>query len=157
MDPWVLLPILVCRQNVYTDPRVPLSVSPGLYEVKEPTDESPIFATCNSALTYFLVRNDIESAGGGWLICVDTGGISLQSSVAGRRFTADMVANTMKETNIIDKVKHKTIIIGGHAARISGELEDLLPGWRVYVGPRDSSAIPQFIKDVWSKEVKSGS
>ena len=157
MDPWVLLPVLVCRQNVYTDPRVPLSVSPGLYEVKEPTDESPIFATCNSALTYFLVRNDVENAGGGWLICVDTGGISLQSSVAGRRFTADMVANTVKETNIIDKVKHKTIIIGGHAARISGELEDLLPGWRVYVGPRDSSAIPQFIKDVWLKEVKSGS
>ena len=154
LDPWVLLPVLVCRQNLYTDPRVPLSVKPGLYEVKEPKEDSPVFVTCNSALTYFLVRNDVETAGGGWLICVDTGGISLQSSVAGKRFTADMVYEMMKESSIIDKIKHKSVIIPGYAARLSGELEDMLKGWRVFVGPRESSDIPKFVENVWTKEVK---
>ena len=153
MDPWVLLPVLVCRQNLYTDPRVPLAVDPGLYEVKEPDEMSPLYVTCNSALTYFLVKNDVEAAGSGWLLCVDTGGISLQSSVAGRRFTADMVAEAMKEFGALEKVKHKTVIIPGYAARISGELEDMLKDWKVYVGPRDSTAIPSFIEKVWKPEV----
>lgn len=152
-DIWVLLPILTWRQNLYTDPRVPLSVKPTLYSVKEPNEESPLFVTCNSALTYFLVRNDVESTGGGWIVCVDTGGISLQSSVAGKRFTADMVAETLKESGALEKVKHKTVIIPGYAARISGELEDLLKDWKVYVGPRDSSAIASFIEKVWRPEV----
>ena len=153
LDVWVLLPVLVCRQNVYTDPRVPLAVKAGLYEVKEPTEDSPLFVTGNSALTYFLVRNDVETAGGGWLVCVDTGGISLQSSVAGKRFTADMIYEAMKETGIIDKIRHKSVIIPGYAARLSGELEDMLKDWRVFVGPRESSDIPKFVDSVWKKEM----
>ena len=152
-DIWVLLPVLTWRQNLYTDPRVPLSVKPTLYPVKEPTEESPMFVTCNSALTYFLIRNDVESSGNGWVVCVDTGGISLQSSVAGKRFTADMVAEALKESGALEKVKHKSVIIPGYAARISGELEDMLKGWRVFVGPRDSSAIPSFIEKVWKSEI----
>jgi len=153
-DIWVLLPILTWRQNLYTDPRVPLSVKPTIYEVKEPTEKSPLYVTCNSALTYFLIRNDVEAAGGGWIVCVDTGGISLQSSVAGKRFTADMVAETLKETGALEKVKHKSVIIPGYAARISGELEDMLKDWKVFVGPRDSSAIPSFIEKVWKPEME---
>jgi acetyl-CoA decarbonylase/synthase complex subunit gamma len=34
------------------------------------------------------------------------------------------------------------------AARLSGEIEDLT-GWRVLVGPRDSSGIPKLLKEKW--------
>jgi len=153
-DIWMLLPVLVWRQNVYTDPRVPLSVKPGLYEVGPVDEKTPIFVTGNSALTYFLVRGDVEKSGRGYLICVDTEGISVESSVAGRRFTAEKVAEALKSSGVESKVKHKTVIIPGKAARISGELEELLPGWKVYVGPKESSGIPDFIEKVWSKEVK---
>ncbi|RLF11971.1 MAG: acetyl-CoA decarbonylase/synthase complex subunit gamma [Thermoprotei archaeon] len=154
IDIWALLPILVWRQNVYTDPRVPLSVKAGLYEIGLVDEKTPIFVTGNSALTYFLVRGDVEKSGKGYLICVDTEGISVESSVAGRRFTADKVVEALKEAGIENKVKHRTIIIPGKAARISGELEDLLQGWKVFVGPKESSGIPDFIEKVWSKEVK---
>lgn len=36
---------------------------------------------------------------------------------------------------------------------MSGELEDGLKNWRVFVGPRDSSAIKDFIEKVWKKEI----
>ena len=153
LDIWALLPILVWRQNVYTDPRTPLSVKPGLYEIGAVDEKTPIFVTGNSALTYFLVRGDIEKSGKGYLICVDTEGISVESSVAGRRFTGEKVAEALKESGILDKVKHRTVIIPGKAARISGELEELLQGWRVFVGPKESSGIPDFVEKIWSKEV----
>jgi acetyl-CoA decarbonylase/synthase complex subunit gamma len=59
----------------------------------------------------------------------------------------------MKESAIREKVKHKSLIIPGYAARLSGELEDALKDWRVFVGPRDSSAIKDFIEKVWKKEM----
>ncbi|MEM4576519.1 MAG: hypothetical protein QW701_03515 [Candidatus Nezhaarchaeales archaeon] len=43
-------------------------------------------------------------------------------------------------------------IFGGRAARLSGELEELLAGWRILVGPRDSSKIPDFVKKVLKRE-----
>jgi len=153
LDTWALLPILVWRQNVYTDPRTPLSVKPGLYEVGPVDEKTPIFVTGNSALTYFLVRGDVEKSGKGYIVCVDTEGISVESSVAGRRFTAEKVAEALKESGVLGRVKHRTVIIPGKAARISGELEELLKGWRVFVGPKESSGIPEFVEKVWSKEV----
>jgi len=154
LDPWVLLPILVWRQNVYTDPRTPLSVKPGLYEIGPVDDKTPIFVTGNGALTYFLVKGDVERSGKGYLISIDTEGISVESSVAGKRFTAEKVVEALKSSGVEKKVKHRTVIIPGKAARISGELEELLQGWRVFVGPKDCSGIPEFVEKVWSKEVK---
>lgn len=153
LDPWVMLPLVVTRQSIYTDPRVPLSIDAKLYDVNQPDDRSPLFVTGNSALTYFLVRNDIEAGGKGWLLCVDTGGISLQSSVAGKRFTADMIAEAVKEFDVPSKIKHNSIILPGYAARLSGELEDILKDWKVFIGPRESSNIPKFVSDVWQKGV----
>jgi acetyl-CoA decarbonylase/synthase complex subunit gamma len=46
------------------------------------------------------------------------------------------------------KVKHRKLIIPGKASRISGEIEEL-SGWKVQVGPRDSSEIPKYIIDKW--------
>ncbi|HNS26399.1 MAG TPA: hypothetical protein PKK85_10060, partial [Methanobacteriaceae archaeon] len=39
---------------------------------------------------------------------------------------------------------HKTLIIPGLGAPVSGEIEDE-SGWEVLVGPRDSSAAPDFL------------
>ncbi|MEM0232992.1 MAG: acetyl-CoA decarbonylase/synthase complex subunit gamma [Candidatus Nezhaarchaeales archaeon] len=155
-DPWVLMPLLVWRQNIYTDPRVPPSVKPGVYEIGKPTDVSPVFATGNFALTYFLVRGDIENAKiDAYLVVADSEGLSVESSVAGRRLTADKFAEAIKSSGLNQKLKKKVLVIPGRAARLSGELEELLSGWKVLVGPRDSSAIPEFVEKVLKKEMES--
>ncbi len=149
LDGWVQLPNLVWRFNIYTDPRKPVSVEPGLKTFGNPDENSPVMLTTNYALTYFTVEADIKASGADcYLIVADTGGISVESSIAGRLLTAETAAEAVKESEVEQKVKHKYLIIPGMAARLSGETEDLT-GWRVLVGPRDSSGIAGFLKENW--------
>ena len=151
LDGWALLPLVVLRQNIYTDPRKPVAVEPGLKVFGTPDENSPVMFTTNFALTYYTVASDIESAKiNTYLLVVDTEGIAVDSAVAGRKLTAEKVAELIKESGIENKVKHKKLIIPGKAARLSGEIEEL-SGWQVLVGPRDSSDIPKFLQEKWQQ------
>jgi len=148
-DGWVLLPTTVLRQNIYTDPRKPVAVEAGMRILGKPDVNSPVMFTTNFALTYYTVASDIESAGiNCYLLVIDSEGIAVDCAVAGRKLTADKVADAIKETKIEEKVKHRKLIIPGKAARLSGEIEEL-SGWEVLVGPRDSSGIPKFLQEKW--------
>ena len=137
------------RQNIYTDPRKPVAVEPGLKVIGAPGENSPVLFTTNFALTYYTVTSDIESAKvDTYLLVVDSEGTAVDCAVAGRKLTADKVADAIKEVGIEEKIKHKKLIIPGKAARLSGEIEEL-SGWQVLVGPSDSSGIPKFLKDKW--------
>jgi acetyl-CoA decarbonylase/synthase complex subunit gamma len=146
---WVLLPNVILRENIYTDPRKPVAVEPGLREFGKPDEMSPVMLTTNFALTYYTVASDIESNGlNCYLIVVDTEGHAVDTSVAGRKLTAENITEAIKTCGIAEKVKHKKIIIPGKAARLSGEIQEL-SGWEVLVGPRDSSEIPKFLSEKW--------
>ncbi len=148
-DGWSLLPITVLRQNIYTDPRKPVAVAPGLKVFGTPDENSPVFFTSNFALTYYTVASDLESSKlNAYLIVVETEGSAIDSGVAGRKLTAERVADAIKASGVESKVKHRKIIIPGKASRISGEIEEL-SGWKVQVGPRDSSEIPKYLIEKW--------
>jgi len=148
-DGWSLLPNTVLRQNIYTDPRKPVAVAPGLKVFGTPDENSPVFFTSNFALTYYTVASDLESAKlNAYLIVVETEGSAIDSGVAGRKLTAERVADAIKASGVENKVKHRKIIIPGKASRISGEIEEL-SGWKVQVGPRDSSEIPKYLIEKW--------
>ena len=149
LDGWSQLPLTVLRNNLYTDPRKPVAVESGLRTFGEPNEASPLLFTTNFALTYYTVASDIESNGVEcFLLVVDSDGLSVESSVAGRKLTADKIAEALKEIKAETVVKHKSLIIPGRAARLSGELEEA-SGWKVIVGPIDSSGIPKFVKEKW--------
>lgn len=148
-DGWSLLPTTVLRQNIYTDPRKPVAVAPGLKVFGTPDENSPVFFTSNFALTYYTVASDIESSKlNAYLIVVETEGSAIDSGVAGRKLTAERVADAIKASGVESKVKHRKLIIPGKASRISGEIEEL-SGWKVQVGPRDSSEIPKYLVEKW--------
>ena len=52
----------------------------------------------------------------------------------------------MAKLGLEDKISHKTIILPGHVAVLSGELEEELPGWEIKVGPREAVDLPAFLK-----------
>ena len=149
---WTLLPLVMLRENVYTDPRKPTAVEPGLRIIGKPNEDSPVMFTSNFALTHFTVSSDIESAKiYCYLLVVDTEGLSVESSIAGRKLTAEKVAEAMEKAKIEEKVSHRKLIIPAFASRLSGEIEDLTK-WEVMVGPRDSSGIPEFISKYWPRK-----
>lgn len=152
LDGWVLLPQLIWRFNLYSDPRKPVSVEAGVKAFGRPDRDSPVLITTNYALTYFTVESDIKAANiDCYLIVTDTGGLSVESAVAGRYFTADAIASALKEYGVADLVNHKTLIIPGLSARLSGETEETT-GWKILVGPKDSSGIAVYIRERWSAE-----
>jgi acetyl-CoA decarbonylase/synthase complex subunit gamma len=149
MEGWVLLPQLIWRFNIYTDPRKPVSVDAGVRAFYEPDKESPLLITTNYALTYFTVESDIKAAHiSCHLIVADTAGISVESAVAGRYLTAETIAAALKEYHAEELVSHRYLILPGLAARLSGEAEEA-SGWHMLVGPKDSSGLAQFIRDRW--------
>ena len=146
LDQYSLLPLLVQRLNIYTDPRIPMSVEQKIYEIGEPSAESPILITSNWALTYFIVASEIEgSKVPSWLCVKDTEGLGVLTGWAAGKFSGDSIGPFIKKTGIEDKVKHKKLIIPGKVARIKGELEEALPGWEIIVGPREASEIPAYL------------
>ena len=155
LDGWSQLPLTILRQNLYTDPRKPVAVEAGLKAFGTPNEQSPVLFTTNFALTYYTVASDIEAGKVDcYLLVVDTEGIAVESAVAGRKLTAESVAEAIKESNVGSKVKHRNLVIPGRATRLSGEIEEA-SGWTVIVGPTDSSGIPKFIKEDWPAKLAS--
>ena len=152
VEGWALLPQLIWRFNIYTDPRKPVSVDAGIKAFGSPGRMSPVLLTSNYALTYFIVENDIKSANiDCYLVVADTGGNSVESAVAGRYLTAESIANALKEYKVEGMVDHRHLVIPGLAARLSGDIEEL-SGWRIIVGPRDSSGLHDYLKTHWPPE-----
>jgi acetyl-CoA decarbonylase/synthase complex subunit gamma len=151
-DIWALLALMTLRQSVFSDPRIYPTADPGLYEIGEPNDMSPVFVTSNYRLTKIPVEIDIKGANlNAYLLVVDSEGIGIESAVAGGQFNAGAIAEAVKEFKVFDKVKHRILIIPGMAARLSGALEDEADAF-VVVGPRDSSGISKYIKEQWKPE-----
>lgn len=149
-DMWTLLPQVTLRQNLYADPRINPAVESGLKSVGAPNEWSPVFLTTNFALTYYTVRSDIEQAKlDAWMLVLDSGGIGVESSSAGGQLNAGAVGELVKSSGIASKVKHRALVIPGMAARFQGEMEDTTK-WDILVGPRDSSAIPDFIREKYT-------
>jgi len=147
--PEMIYPLLVLRENIYTDPQKPIQVQPGVYEINSPKPESPVLVTTNFSITYFAVANEVEGSGlPAWLVVTDAEGMSVLTAWAAGKFDAERIAKAIKGFNVADKVSRKRIVLPGHVAVLSGEVEEELPGWEVRVGPREAVDLPAFMKQV---------
>ena len=147
--PDLVYPLLVLRQNIYTDPQKPIQVQPGIYEINSPDQDSPVLVTTNFSITYFSVANEIEGSGlPVWLLVTDAEGMSVLTAWAAGKFDSERIAKSVKEFGITDKIGKKRLVLPGHVAVLSGEVEEELPGWEVRVGPREAVDIPSFLKQV---------
>jgi len=147
--PELVYPLLVLRQNIYTDPQKPIQVLPGLYEINNPTADDPVLVTTNFSITYFSVANEVEGAGlPAWLLVADAEGMSVLTAWAAGKFDAERIAKDVKRFSVTEKVNKKRIVLPGHVAVLSGELEEELPGWEIRVGPREAVDLPAFMKQV---------
>ncbi len=146
-DPASAYALLVLRANIYTDPQEPIQVTPGIYEINNPGPEDPFLVTTNFSITYFSVANEVESMGlPAWLLVTDSEGMSVLTAWAAGKFDAEIIARDAKRFNAADKVTKKRIVLPGHTAVLSGELEEELPDWEVKVGPKEAVDLPAFLK-----------
>jgi acetyl-CoA decarbonylase/synthase complex subunit gamma len=139
--------LLVLRENIFTDPQKPIQVLPGLYEINQPTAQTPVMVTTNFSITYFSVANEIESSGQpGWLLVADAEGMSVLTAWAAGNFDAEQIAKDVKRFEVASKATSKKLVLPGHVAVLSGELEEELPDWEIKVGPREAVDLPAYLK-----------
>jgi len=142
-----LFPLLVARLNIYTDPQRPLATKQGIYEINNPNENSPLMVTSNFSLTYFIVSGEIENSKvPSYLYVKDTEGLSVMTSWAAGKFSADIIGPAILKSGITDKIKHRKLIIPGYVASESGGLEEEMPGWEIMVGPRDAANLTPYLK-----------
>ncbi|MGD8404865.1 MAG: acetyl-CoA decarbonylase/synthase complex subunit gamma [Anaerolineales bacterium] len=141
--------LLVLRENIYTDPQKPIQVQPGIYEINNPTADAPTMVTTNFSITYFSVANEVEGSGmPAWLLVTDAEGMSVLTAWAAGKFDSERIAKAVKEFDLGSKISKKQIVLPGHVAVLSGELEEELPDWEIRVGPREAVDLPAFMKQV---------
>ncbi|MEM0448863.1 MAG: acetyl-CoA decarbonylase/synthase complex subunit gamma [Methanomassiliicoccales archaeon] len=142
------LTLMVLRQNIFTDPQVPIQVKPGLYAVNGADESSPILFTTNFSLTYFTVLADIEkSRVPAWLLVVEAEGLSVLTAYSAGKLTPESVAKALESSGAKEKSKTDILVMPGMISRMSGKLQELT-GMRVIVGPKESSGIPKFLKSL---------
>ena len=148
VERWKNLALFTLRQNIFTDPQVPMQVPQKVYKLGEPGPEAPLMITTNFSLTYFIVAGEVENSKvPSRLAVMDSEGLSVLTAWAAGKFTANKIAQFINETEDFKEVTKKELIIPGQVAILSGALEDKLPGWKITVGPREANGLPAFLKE----------
>jgi acetyl-CoA decarbonylase/synthase complex subunit gamma len=144
----MMLTLMTLRQNIFTDQQKPIQMDAKLYAIGEPKADSPVFATTNFSLTYFIVSSEIENSGiSAWLVVPDCEGMSVLTAWAAGKFSGAIIGKFVKEIKLEERVTTREIVIPGYVASISGELEEALPNWKVTVGPQEAGDIAAFVKN----------
>lgn len=139
--------LLTLRQNIFTDPQKSLQVEPNLYEFNSPDKNSIVFLTTNFALTFFAVANELETLDTpSYLIVIPADGMSVLTAWSAEKFTAGIVADTLKKLDIRNKISTRRIIIPGLLAHIQDELQEACPDFEFMVGTHEASAIGEFVR-----------
>jgi acetyl-CoA decarbonylase/synthase complex subunit gamma len=147
IEKWKNLALFTLRQNLYTDPQVPMQVEQKIYKIGEPSPESPLLITTNFSLTYFIVSGEVENSKvPSYLAVMDNEGLSVLTAWAAGKFTAAKIAQFIKDSGVENTLSHRELIIPGYVAILSGAIEDKLEGWKVIVGPREANGIPAFLR-----------
>ena len=146
IDEHTLLPLLVQRLNIYTDPRMPMSMEEKVYPINNPDATSPVLITTNWALTYFIVSSEVEASKvPSWLCVKEAGGLGVLTAWAAGKFSGDSIAPFIRKCGVEGMVNHRRLVIPGKVARIRNELSEALPDWEIIVGPGDANEIPAYL------------
>jgi acetyl-CoA decarbonylase/synthase complex subunit gamma len=146
-----LLSLLTLRQNIFTDPQKPIQMTPGIYRVGTPGPASPVLLSVNFSLTFFTLQGYLEAARiPCFMVIVDTEGLSVLTAVASGKLSETLVAASLKQFGLEKEVTHRSLIIPGYAAPLSGRIEGAT-GWKVLVGPRDAAEIGEYLEKEWTR------
>ena len=143
----LLSAIFTLRQNIYTNPQKPLQVEAKIYEFNEPDKNAPVLLTTNFALTYFAVAAELESLPfGSYLVVTPSDGMSVLTAWSADKFTAELVARSVENFGLAQKVNTRKIIIPGLLSHMQDELQEAMPQWEIVTGTIEACQIPEFLK-----------
>ena len=122
-------------------------VSPGLYAIGSPDEDSDVFVTANYKLSFDALRKSLSGING-WILILDTKGVNVWCAAGKGTFGTKELINRINAVSLERVVKHRRIILpqlgatGVAAHKVKEET-----GFNVHWGPVRASDIKKFISD----------
>jgi len=125
--------------------RMNYMVTPGLYAVGKPDENSDIYVSCNFKLSFDILRRALHGMNA-WILVLDTKGINVWCAAGKGTFGTNELVFRIKEHQLEKVVSHKKIIVpqlgatGVSAYKIKEET-----GFKVIYGTVKADDIPAFV------------
>jgi len=125
--------------------RMDYIVTPKLYAVGKPDENSDVYVSCNFKLSFDILRRALHNLNA-WILVLDTKGINVWCAAGKGTFGTQELAFRIKEHQLEKVVSHKKIIVpqlgatGVSAHKIKEEA-----GFKVIYGPIKADDIPAFV------------
>ena len=121
-------------------------VEPGLYQLGNPTTESPVFASANYTLSFDAVRSALAGFDS-YILVLDTKGINVWCAAGKGTFGTDELVSRIETTGLADIVTHRKIIVPQLGAPgVSAHDVQRRSGFKVVYGPVRARDLPDYIK-----------
>ncbi|MBF0520510.1 MAG: acetyl-CoA synthase subunit gamma [Nitrospirae bacterium] len=138
-----LLEHLRCRLSSF---RNSYTVTPGLYAVGNPDQNSHVVVTANYKLTFDKVRESL-SCEDVWIMVLDTKGINVWCAAGKGTFGTEEMINRILKIQLTSIVTHRKIIVPQLGAPgVSAHMVKKATGFQVLFGPVYASDLKDYIK-----------
>lgn len=125
--------------------RMEYKVTPGLYGVGEPGEDSPVLVTANYKMTFDRLRKELSEVNA-WVLVINTRGINVWCSAGKGTFSASEIAKMIAVTNLSWIVSHRTLVLPQlSAVGVAAHRLLKMSGFRVIYGPVRSCDLPNFL------------
>ncbi|MCD6122547.1 MAG: 4Fe-4S binding protein [Spirochaetales bacterium] len=129
----------------------PMPVKTGLTKIGNPDKTSPVFLTCNYAVTVERVKKALKGTDC-YLLIANSHGINVWCASTGGHLTNHSVISALKTSGIENLVDHRKIILPQLAAAgIEPGVIREKTGWHTVWGPVYAGDIPRFVRRGYSK------
>ena len=133
---------------------IPRPTDAGLFELNDPTPDSPVLITGNSQLTHEVLLAVLSTtAAPMWMVSVDTGGHTVDMSLVFKTLTPEAIADALgaNESTVSDpRIRDLSgrFILPGLAEGLAAPVSELL-GRPLEVGPICAAELPLFFASEW--------
>ncbi|NLV26590.1 MAG: carbon monoxide dehydrogenase [Methanomicrobiales archaeon] len=121
-------------------------VTPGLYQLGNPTADSLVFASANYTLSFDALRSNLKGIDA-YILVLDTKGINVWCAAGKGTFGTDELVRRIESTALGQVVTHRTIIVPELGAPgIAAHEVKRRSGFTVQYGPVRAFSLPEYLK-----------
>ncbi|UCF06615.1 MAG: acetyl-CoA synthase subunit gamma [bacterium] len=125
--------------------RMRYKITPGLYAVGSPTQQSPVFVTANYKMSFDRLRSQLWGRHA-WILVLDTKGVNVWCSAGKGTFGSEELMRRIQAVRLEEIVSHRTLILPQLSATgVSAHIVRKGNGWRVVFGPVRSEDLPRYL------------
>jgi hypothetical protein len=136
--------------------RMNYAVTPGLYAVGDPAQDSDVFVTANYKLTFDILRRELSGMNA-WILVLDTKSINVWCAAGKGTFGTDELIRRIADVKLDTIVSHRKIILPQlGAAGVNASVVQKKTGFRVIFGPVQARDIPAYVQSGYKKTKEMG-